>query len=35
MEKPASLVASIVLWLIALAQLFRVIFPGRNDAAGR
>lgn len=26
MEKPASLVAAIVLWLIALAQLFRLIF---------
>ena len=32
MEKPASLVASIVLWLIALAQLLRVILRVRVSA---
>jgi hypothetical protein len=34
MKKPASLVAAIVLWLIALAQLLRVIFRGEVTAQG-
>jgi len=32
MEKPASLVAVIVFWLLALAQLLRVILRGRVTA---
>jgi hypothetical protein len=34
MKKPASLVAAIFLWLIALAQLLRVIFGIRVTAQG-
>ena len=34
MKKPASLVAAIVLWLIALAQLFRFLFRAEVTAQG-
>lgn len=34
MRKPASLIAVIVLWLIALAQLLRVLFRVQVSAGG-
>ena len=34
MKKPASLVAAIVFWLIALAQLLRVLFRVEVTAGG-
>jgi hypothetical protein len=34
MKKPASLVTAILLWLIALAQLLRVILQARVTADG-
>jgi hypothetical protein len=34
MTKPASLVAAIVFWLIALAQLLRVLFRVKVKAGG-
>jgi len=34
MKKPASLVAAIVFWLIALAQLLRVLFRVEVKAGG-
>jgi uncharacterized membrane protein len=34
MKKPASLVAAILFWLIALAQLFRVLFRVEVTAGG-
>jgi hypothetical protein len=34
MKKPASDVAAILFWLIALAQLLRVLFRIPSDSAG-
>jgi hypothetical protein len=34
MKKPAALVAAIVFWLIALAQLLRVLFQAEVTARG-